>query len=277
MTNEPVIVRLGCAIVVVLMLFLRGSVLAEPLVRETSAADVPPAVLEQQSDTDTLQPLAFKPVAVRALTASDLPPASVFARGSSGPGSVAVRWQGQWRPNGDVYRAIVERESQAFGLPPALLDAVMAVESRYNPSAVGADGEVGLMQVMPATARMLGFTGGAAQLAVPEVNIHYGAKYLAGAWRLADHDLCTAAMKYRAGHGETRFSFRSVDYCERVRSHLAARGVPVSGTVPQPSFGARTEARGRNRPPVGGGRVDLSAINARIRALADRNVPLASR
>jgi hypothetical protein len=44
-------------------------------------------------------------------------------------------------------------------------------------------------------------------------------------------------MKYRAGHGETRFSVKSVDYCKRVRDHLASVGFPVTGTVPKPTFG----------------------------------------
>jgi hypothetical protein len=62
-------------------------------------------------------------------------------------------------------------------------------------------------------------------------------RYLADAWRLARGDICTAAMKYRAGHGETRFSVLSVRYCERVRQHLASVGFPVTGVLPEPTFG----------------------------------------
>ncbi|WP_204351734.1 hypothetical protein, partial [Klebsiella variicola] len=74
--------------------------------------------------------------------------------------------------------------------------------------------------------------------------------YLAGAWRLANHDICTATMKYRAGHGETQFSFRSVEYCRRVRAELAALGFPVTGSIPQASFGQPDRA-------VPGGRTTL--------------------
>jgi hypothetical protein len=126
------------------------------------------------------------------------------------------------------------------------------------------------MQVMPATARMLGFTGTEAQLAVPEINIHYGTKYLAGAWRLAQGDLCTTVMKYRAGHGETRFSFRSVDYCVRVRNHLSARGVTVHGAVPQPTFGARSDERVRSRPLARSTAGNFAALNARLRELTEK-------
>jgi hypothetical protein len=80
-------------------------------------------------------------------------------------------------------------------------------------------------------------------------------------------------MKYRAGHGETRFSLRSVDYCVRVREHLAARGVAVSGAVPQPTLGGLTGARIRSRPLSVGGTVSLAALNTRLRALTDRIKP----
>jgi len=132
------------------------------------------------------------------------------------------------------------------------------------------------MQLMPPTARMLGFTGSPAELAAPEINVHYGTKYLAAAWRLAGGDLCTAAMKYRAGHGETRFSFLSVDYCLRVRSHLAANGVAVSGPVPQATFGRSSGAPPRGRSISGSGTLNLAALNTRLRALTDRRTPNAS-
>src|SRR5450756_2632471 len=135
------------------------------------------------------------------------------------------------------YRALVEKEAALAGLAPEIAEAVMAVESGYNPGAIGGVGEIGLMQILPSTARMLGFSGTLADLAVPETNIHYGVTYLAAAWRLAGGDLCTDVMKYRAGHGETRFSFLSVNYCLAVRSKLLARGFRVTGNVPVATFG----------------------------------------
>jgi hypothetical protein len=41
-------------------------------------------------------------------------------------------------------------------------------------------------------------------------------------------------MKYRAGHGEERFSERSVEYCRRARAHLASLGSPLAH-APMPS------------------------------------------
>jgi len=138
----------------------------------------------------------------------------------------------------ETHRELVRSQALGAGLPPEVADAVATVESAYDPAAIGSLGEVGLMQVMPSTARMLGFAGDNAELAKPETNVRYGVTYLAEAWRLADKDLCTALMKYRAGHGETRFSYRSVDYCLRVRNVLMQNGYPVTGEVPKATFGA---------------------------------------
>jgi hypothetical protein len=93
---------------------------------------------------------------------------------------------------------------------------------------VGGVGEIGLMQVRPTTAAMLGFRGSHAELAEPEANIRYGVAYLAKAWRLAGGDLCRALMKYRAGHGEETITPLSAEYCRRAKVHLADLGWSVS-------------------------------------------------
>ncbi|WP_298368791.1 transglycosylase SLT domain-containing protein [uncultured Bradyrhizobium sp.] len=173
------------------------------------------------------------------------------------------------------YRALIEKEAAGSGLAPEIAEAVMGVESGYNPDVIGGVGEIGLMQLLPSTARMLGFSGSLAELAIPENNIHFGVMYLAQAWRLAGGDLCTAVMKYRAGHGETRFSYLSVNYCVAVRSRLFARGFRVTGTVPVATFGEPGRAGGGGggcgRKCLGGGgrigRVDLVALNTRLNAL----------
>ncbi|WP_338028083.1 lytic transglycosylase domain-containing protein [Bradyrhizobium oropedii] len=173
------------------------------------------------------------------------------------------------------YRALIEKEAAGTGLAPEIAEAVMGVESGYNPDVIGGVGEIGLMQLLPSTARMLGFSGSLAELAIPENNIHFGVMYLAEAWRRAGGDLCTAVMKYRAGHGETRFSYLSVNYCVAVRARLFVRGFRVTGTVPVATFGepgrGGAGGGGCGRKCLGGGgrigRVDLVALNTRLNAL----------
>lgn len=137
----------------------------------------------------------------------------------------------------ETFRALVACEARAKELPAEFALAVMEIESFYDPEARGGDGEIGLMQVMPATARLMGFRGTLDDLAEPRTNIALGVRYLAGAFRLAEGDLCTTVMKYRAGHAETRFSALSVRYCLRARAILERDGFKVTGTVPEATFG----------------------------------------
>ncbi|WP_244484960.1 lytic transglycosylase domain-containing protein [Bradyrhizobium tropiciagri] len=204
-----------------------------------------------------------KPAAPKDAGAKTLPPPP-----GSQPGLSDARMR---------YRALIEKEAAGSGLAPEIAEAVMGVESGYNPDVIGGVGEIGLMQLLPSTARMLGFSGSLAELAIPENNIHLGVMYLAQAWRLAGGDLCTAVMKYRAGHGETRFSYLSVNYCVAVRARLFARGFRVTGTVPVATFGEPGRGGGGGsgggcgRKCLGGGgrigRVDLVALNTRLNAL----------
>jgi hypothetical protein len=122
---------------------------------------------------------------------------------------------------------MIRRAAEQHGVPPAIVDAVVRIESAYSPTALGGVGEIGLMQVRPTTAAMLGFRGTTAELADPETNISYGVTYLAQAWRLSGGDLCRALMKYRAGHGEERMTPLSVEYCRRARVHLVSIGASV--------------------------------------------------
>jgi soluble lytic murein transglycosylase-like protein len=168
-------------------------------------------------------------------------------------------------------RVMVRTEAVKRGLPGEIADAVATVESNYRVSAMGDVGEIGLMQVLPSTARMLGFAGTNAELAEPSNNIRYGVDYLATAWKLADEDVCTAVMKYRAGHGETRFSHKSVAYCVRVREVLAAQGYPLRGEVPNATFGAPGAVIARGGGKGGSrSRVDWAGYDRRIKAIQSR-------
>ncbi|BCJ92100.1 hypothetical protein IZ6_28350 [Terrihabitans soli] len=168
-------------------------------------------------------------------------------------------------------RVMVRTEAVHRGLPGEIADAVATVESNYRVSALGDVGEIGLMQVLPSTARMLGFSGTNAELSDPATNIRYGVDYLAGAWKLANEDVCTAVMKYRAGHGETRFSHKSVAYCVRVREVLAAQGYPLRGEVPKATFGAPAgvvaRGGGGKAGKSGGSRMNWAAYDRRIRSI----------
>jgi hypothetical protein len=173
-----------------------------------------------------------------------------------------------------TYQSLIKREAEKNGLPPDIADAVAAIESGYDPAAVGGVGEIGLMQVRPETAAMLGFKGDLAELAKPDVNIHYGVTYLGQAWRLANGDLCRALMKYRAGHGEEEMTALSATYCGRARAHLAAAGSPFAAGISVPFVfepavpQARAVRRGPRIRTAAVSRAFWAAEEARVKAIS---------
>jgi soluble lytic murein transglycosylase-like protein len=94
------------------------------------------------------------------------------------------------------------------------------IESNFNPRMRGSHGEIGLMQVKPATARMMGYSGSTRGLYDPETNIRIGMKYLALAQTLGGGPTCNTILKYTAGHGATRMNPISKRYCGKVLALL---------------------------------------------------------
>jgi soluble lytic murein transglycosylase-like protein len=118
------------------------------------------------------------------------------------------------------YDAIINKYASEHGVSPALAHAVIQVESNYRANARGRAGEIGLMQIKPATARMMGFRGSNSDLYSPEVNIRYGMKYLGKAQQLGGGDTCGTILRYNAGHGATRMNRISANYCSKVKRQL---------------------------------------------------------
>lgn len=116
------------------------------------------------------------------------------------------------RPHG----ALISKYAKSHGVPESLAHAVISVESNYRADARGAAGEVGLMQIKPATARMMGYKGSTKALYNPETNIKYGMKYLAKAHQLGGGTTCGTILKYNAGHGAKRMNPVSKRYCGKV-------------------------------------------------------------
>jgi hypothetical protein len=143
---------------------------------------------------------------------------------------------------------ILTKEALSAGVPDWLLEAVIHVESGFNPDARGSVGEIGLMQVRPGTAALLGFRGTPTELAQPDINVHFGATYLGRAWRVADGNLCRTLMKYRAGLGEEIFTQRSIDYCNRARLYLTAREWPANIPLPATHMAPTSRASAHSTP-----------------------------
>ncbi|WP_082653046.1 lytic transglycosylase domain-containing protein [Aureimonas sp. AU22] len=124
--------------------------------------------------------------------------------------------------SGRPFADIIAREAAANDVPLELAHAIVSVESNYRVEVTGRAGEIGLMQIKPATARDMGFDGDAKALYNPAVNIKYGMKYLAGAERRGGGTLCGTILKYNAGHYSKRMNPTSARYCEKVKTVLAS-------------------------------------------------------
>ncbi len=125
------------------------------------------------------------------------------------------------------YSAIIARYAASYGVPVSLAHAVVKVESNYRPNTTGSAGEVGLMQIKPATARMLGYSGSVKGLYDPETNIKYGMKYLAMVHELGGGTTCGTILKYNAGHAAKRMNPVSAAYCSKVKVQMAAAATPA--------------------------------------------------
>ncbi len=132
-----------------------------------------------------------------------------------------ARKGGAEKVTGGSYSDIIARYAAANGVPVALAHAVVRVESNYRANARGSAGEVGLMQIKPATARGLGYSGSTKGLYDPETNIRWGMKYLGMAHKLGGGSTCGTILKYNAGHAAKRMNPVSSAYCSKVKRQLA--------------------------------------------------------
>ncbi|WP_286175649.1 lytic transglycosylase domain-containing protein [Labrenzia sp. CE80] len=120
------------------------------------------------------------------------------------------------------YTRMIQAAARKHGVPIKIAKAVVQVESNFNPRARGGAGEVGLMQIKPATARGMGYRGSTRALYDPATNLEWGMKYLAGAHKRASGDVCGTILRYNAGHYAKRMNPISRRYCSKVKTILAS-------------------------------------------------------
>jgi soluble lytic murein transglycosylase-like protein len=118
------------------------------------------------------------------------------------------------------FEALIRKHAKEHGVPEDLALAVVEIESMYRPDALGRAGEVGLMQILPRTARYIGYEGSTEDLFHPDTNIRYGMKYLGKAHRLGGGTTCGTILKYNAGHSAKQMNAVTRDYCKRVTTIL---------------------------------------------------------
>lgn len=112
--------------------------------------------------------------------------------------------------NEEAYDPIINAAADRHGVPAALVRAIIASESQFNPSAWRPepkinDGSAGLMQILLRTAKGTGYDGPLGErlqltgLFDPTTNIEYGTAYLAEQFNRAGGDISGAASAYNGG------------------------------------------------------------------------------
>ena len=119
----------------------------------------------------------------------------------------------------------VEHYAAHYGVPPELIAALIDVESRWDPNAVSSKGALGLMQLMPATARHFG----AFRPFDPEENIAAGTRYVTTLMWEFHGDLRLVTASYYAGDrwiSRKQLNYRNPDvvaYVQAVRCRYLIR------------------------------------------------------
>lgn len=105
-----------------------------------------------------------------------------------------------WVKNQEKFDPTIRSVAKVYKIPHTLLHAVITAESSYNPDAISRAGAVGLMQLMPETAKQYGVSN----RRDPKQNIYGGSRYLRHLLKLYKNNLVLALAAYNAGEGAVK-------------------------------------------------------------------------
>jgi soluble lytic murein transglycosylase-like protein len=114
------------------------------------------------------------------------------------------------------FAPLIAETAHTHKLSAALLHAVITVESGYNPSARSNKGAIGLMQLMPATAKRYAVT----DIWDPKQNLSGGARYLSDLLGMFNNDLSLALAAYNAGEGAVLHYGKRIPPYPETRSYV---------------------------------------------------------
>ena len=131
------------------------------------------------------------------------------------------------------YAEMIAVAAHEAALDPALVHAVIAIESGYGVTAKSVKGAIGLMQVMPETALRYGVR--APELATPAANLRAGTRYLRDLLELFDRRIELALAAYNAGENAVlRNNFQIPPFRETQQYVPAVMALYAKWREPQP-------------------------------------------
>ena len=173
------------------------------------ASEAAPTATIQNTRQDTRSQDARSRYAGRSGEAVEFPnraPVSVTMPSRRGAG-MRTAYVARARPTARVpagvvqHSALVVAVARRYRINPRLLASMMRTESSGNPHAISNKGALGLMQVMPGTARSLGIAEPRAMLTNPALAMSAGAAYLKRLQGQLGNDVPLVVAAYNAGPG----------------------------------------------------------------------------
>jgi len=151
---------------------------------------------------------------------SNVPTDPRYARVLSGspPHAAVAETATKWRIRAAAYSDLIDEAARRAQVSPALLRAVIAVESAFDPQAISPKGAQGLMQLRPDTARRYGVR----KPFDPRDNLRGGASYIADLLKRYGNDLELALAAYNAGEDAVDRHGRTVPPFPETRAYIPA-------------------------------------------------------
>lgn len=136
-------------------------------------------------------------------------------------------------------RPLLKDAAARFRVDYELLQALVAAESGFDPAAVSPKGAIGLMQIMPDTARRFGVDSDRwlsieAKLVDPKINIHLGTRYLRLLIEMFPGRLDLALASYNAGEGAVQRAGNKVPNFKETQNYVATVSELYAALKPVP-------------------------------------------
>jgi soluble lytic murein transglycosylase-like protein len=149
---------------------------------------------------------------------SNVPNDSRCERVISEPLPPAAGGKSEWRARAATFLPLIEEAAGHAGVDAALLRAMVAVESAFDPSAISSKGAQGLMQLRPTTARRYGVS----KPLDPRENLRGGASYIRDLLKRYGNDVELALAAYNAGEDAVDRHGRTIPPFPETRAYVPA-------------------------------------------------------